>query len=70
MKSPAHVTGLFFVGKFGPIIILVYIMNLELMNLKKYFILPDQFLFQRPSESSGYIEIKKIFFKPLSVTKP
>jgi len=44
-------------------------MNLELMNSKKYFILPDQFLFQKPSESRGYIEIKKIFFETIEHNK-
>jgi hypothetical protein len=38
MKSPAHVSGLFYLGiKFMLIIVLVYNMNLELMNSRKIF---------------------------------
>ena len=39
--------GFFSWVKFGPIIILVYIMNLELMNSKKYFILPEPVSFPK-----------------------
>ncbi len=44
-------------------------MNLELMNSKKYFIFPDRFHFRKPSESRGYIEIKKIFFETIEHNK-